>query len=659
MLSRYSNYWQPAHIFPLIEYIVPAPLNIASVSKRSATVFMSLDKIEWTLKRMFPEGYKDGTLYYVRGGCVALEVTMSPCGRLQMDAGWWISGNGEYGRDLISLYAVVNRSTYDLATTALFDALKSGQSDNVRLSGRLKQELHPLHKENYSAPVYGWPYREDVCYFRNSVGKIIATLTRLRTSSGENANVYMTLWRRNDCVHSQWAPIFPKTPIFYNRDVLESYPSDPVWISKEPFDGVERERNSDSWIYTALPNGPSDLLKVDLNFLEKRRIHLDLDHEALEHVLQLHKALSIELGCSVTYSYLNSGMCEFKGICQVASNAKIVVKGLRAEQESALKTQVLISGPGGRVHGSDFDRQMLLTPFLKEGYLVWLYAPEKSGKSWLATAIAHVVASGEGRIGNWSSEQKVDVLLVDGEMQPDELDNIIAQTIRGSRGDYRGPTFSVLCAKSQSSGVIDLTEELWQNEVEKNLKGKKLLILDNLQSVTRDGGARIDNLQPWLRRITQKGIAVIILDHSNAEGDLQGSIAKKRIADVVIKMTPVNDEGRSDNQVTISYEAGRSLFGKDAEPFGLKRLYGEGTVRYELADTFEDKQVQKIDERTQRMALVVFAKDDRKMTYAQIREAYNIARSTAQNLYSASCKLVGVDLEKFKQELQRLRSEKG
>lgn len=659
MLPTYSPSYQPSVYFRSNPYLIPSPADASSVYKRLAAQFYALKNLEETVRRILPGGYRRGDLYYVEGGFVALNFTWSPCGRYFLEPGYWMSTNGNYGKDIISLYAVVHNKDYETATTELFNALvDSNPNEQIRVTSGLQQELHPLHNQSGNVPFYGCPHQNDYCVINNLDGNPIATYTRFLTLNGEFAEICYTLLKDKNGPGTFWAPVCPNEPIFYNRDIMEKYAKAAVWISGKVFAAVDKERRYLDWIHTALPEGPSDILRAKLDFLRGRRVHIELDLKGLENALLIYKALREGLNCSVTFEFQNSGKCDFEGICKVAARHNILVKGLRAEQDKASEQEVLISGPGCQIHGSDIDRKMLLHPFMREGYLVWFYAPEKSGKSWKGVAIANTVATGRGAIGNWFPKQEAEGLLVDGENLPDELDNMIAQTIRGTGAEYHDPTFSVLCAKSQPGGLIDLTDEFWQNQIEKKLKGKKLLILDNLQSLTSDGGARIERLQPWLRRITQKGIAILVLDHSNAQGQLQGSIAKRRVADVVISMVPKNDEARREGKVTINYELGRNLYGKDAEPFTLKRVHGEGTVHYELLETSEEEQVQEVDERIQRMALVVFAKDDCEMTYSQIPEAYNIPRSTAQDLHSASQKLTGSDLEMFKQELQRLRSTK-
>ncbi|MDV7341591.1 AAA family ATPase [Terasakiella sp. A23] len=654
MLTTYTPSYQPTYYYRFNPYSVPLPANAASVYKRFAVRFYALQNLEKIVMRILPGGYRIGDLYYVEGGIIALNFTFSPCGGHYMEPGEWMSMNGNYGEEIISLYAVVHYKDYETATTELFNALvDTNPNEQIRVTSGFQQELYPLHNQSGNVPFYGWPHQNDYRVINNRDGNPIATVTWLHTSNGEIAEMYLTLLKDKNGPSTFWAPLFLKEPIFYNRDIMEKYTKAAVWISGKVFVAVERERRYLDWIHTALPEGPSDLLRAEISFLQGREIRMELDHAGLENVLKIHKVLSEEHNCSVTYTFENSGVHDFEGICKVASSRNVLVKGLRAEQDKASEQKVLISRPGDQIHGSDIDRKMLLNPFMKEGYLVWLYAPEKSGKSWLAASIAHVVATGKGSIGNWSPEQETGVLLVDGEMLPDELDNIIAQTIRGSGTEYRGPSFSVLCAKSQPAGVINLTDEFWQNEVEKCLKGKKLLILDNLQSLTPDGGARIEALQPWFRRITQKGIAILILDHSNAEGELQGSIAKKRVANVVISMAPKNGGAQRDGQVTIKYDRTRS---KNAEPFVLKRVHGEGTVHYELCHDSKTEEAEEIDPRIRKMALVFFAKNDCGMAYAKIEEQYGIPSSTAQNLFKASESLTGAGLVMFKRELERLRS---
>ena len=75
-------------------------------------------------------------------------------------------------------------------------------------------------------------------------------------------------------------------------------------------------------------------------------------------------------------------------------------------------------------------RELLLSPWLPQKGLAMIAAPRGIGKTHLALAIAHAVASGGGFLG-WKAQQPRKTLYVDGEMpavtMQDRLARIAAQ----------------------------------------------------------------------------------------------------------------------------------------------------------------------------------------------------------------------------------------
>lgn len=347
-------------------------------------------------------------------------------------------------------------------------------------------------------------------------------------------------------------------------------------------------------------------------------------------------------------------MISFDKLDEVAVRMGIEVLPL---QDDPQKTPTaVVSQAGEPIPGSDIIRKMLLAPIIREGYLVWMYAEPKAGKTWLGLAIAYAIASRNGMVGKWSSPDPHGVLLVDGEMLPDELSAWVNIVMRGAGDFSEAPPFARICGKAQPDGFIDLLEERWQQEIENQLHGKSLLILDNFQSLTDNGISRLRELQPWLRRITARRIAVLVLDHTNREGELQGSAAKLRTANLVIEMTHPDELAKRMGRVLIRFPFARTIHGAEAEPFILERRFsqdGSSMTFVEIAPS--NPPAPEKTERITRMAQVVFAKNDQGMTFNQIESLNGIRRSTAHDLLKGSQKLQGPKAAAFEAELQRLR----
>lgn len=638
-------------------YVSSAPIDQCDVHRRSSARLFTLNRLEEIAARIAPIGQRFGDVYRAGSLHVALDYTFSPEFGLPLSPGMWVYESGMYGADLTALFAQVHNVSYSDAAAAISDAFDDGrgESEQIRKLPRWEQDLHPLHDQTFDGLMSAGAHPADVCVFRNPAGQRIATVTRVRTISGEIGEIWNCLWRRSGGYRSTWAEIFPSKTFFLNADLMRQFPGNPIHVRLSPFDARDRTGPSSPWIFTALPSGPKSLLEVDLRQLNGRDVRVDLDGHGVEVLWRIDAALMSAGARSTAYTIpKRTGLyLSVNDAVSQAEAAGFVIRGRRSE--GVRERDIVISKPGEPIPGSEIQRKMLLSPWLKEGYLAWIYAPEKTGKSWLASAIAQVVASGHGTVGKWAPAQKAGVLLVDGEMLPDELDETVRLVSAGVAPDKIAPAFEVLCAKAQPSGVIDIETDEWQRQIEKRLAGKGLLILDNAQSLMGNGGLRLGEVQDWLRRICQRGIGVIVMDHTNADGELQGSITKRRIANVVISMKCDDDEARANGIAEITYESGRRLYGADREPFVLQRVHHEAAVTFEVLGVAEAKAVEvDIPDRLQKMAKVKYARDELGLSYRQIGGAFDIPASTASDLLKAFRELKGEDLKLVNAAMARL-----
>lgn len=641
--------------------IISPPSDPRDVYVRSAARLFSLNRLEEIAARIVPYGVRTGAIYRTSNLLIATDYCTDPWFGMHLAPGMWLYDTGLYGLDLPGLYAHVHSVSYSNAALAIFDARReTGENDSrqIRRLPQWSQNTNPLHVQFFDTIAPGNSPPTDVCIFRNAVGQAIATVTRTRTLSGEVASIWRCLWCRNGSYRSTWAEIFPSEAFFLNADLMRQLPINPIHVRLDPFDAKHRTGPNSPWIFTALPSGPISLLKADLSPLHGRDVRVDLDSSAVEVLWKIDAALMSAGVKSTAYTLPTRGDC-YQSVAEAAKQAEAGGFSIRGRRAEAIhEVDVVISNPGQPIPGSEIKREMLLGPWLKEGYLAWIYAPEKTGKSWIASAIAQVVASGRGSVGKWAPAKQAGVLLVDGEMLPDELEETIRLVAAGVGPDKIAPAFEVLCARSQPSGVIDIETEEWQLQIGKRLAGKRLLILDNAQSLMGNGGLRLGEVQSWFRQLCRSGIAVLVLDHTNADGELQGSIAKRRIANVVISMKCDGDEAKANGITEVTYEAVRRLHGPEAEPFTLQRIHHEAAVTFEVMGATEPlAEDSLIPERIQKMAKVKHARKNLNLSYRQIEEEFGIPASTASDLLKAFQGVKGEDLKLFKAAMAHLEAE--
>ncbi len=313
---------------------------------------------------------------------------------------------------------------------------------------------------------------------------------------------------------------------------------------------------------------------------------------------------------------------------------------------------------------------MILDPIIRGGYLVWLYAEPKIGKTWLALAITYAVSVKNGVVGKWRSPEPFAALYVDGEMLPDELKELIAMVMVGA-GDLSGRRpFSVMCAKGLPAGVLNLESEETQRVIETGIVGKSFLVLDNFQASQTTAPGALNKILPWLRRITRNGVAVLVLDHTNRDGDLQRSIRKERLANLVISLNYPAGAAKAEERIQVEFPQARRLHGADAEPFELRKVFTRKSFALELVnaslaeplvasglDTNATGRARKRQERVMSMAKVAFHRNHQKLSFPTIEKKHEIARATASDLLKAAAGLKGQEKAVFDAELERLVAE--
>ena len=202
--------------------------------------------------------------------------------------------------------------------------------------------------------------------------------------------------------------------------------------------------------------------------------------------------------------------------------------------------------------------QIILNPILKSGNLAMVYAKRGIGKSFFAISLAYAVATGR-KFLRWESENPAKVMYIDGEMPANILQERFARIAKGFNDDCDEYTKNIviISADLQETPSIDITNEDFQNFVERNLSDVKLIILDNLSTLTcvdeLDNKAWV-NIQDWLLKLRKKGVAVIIIHHAGKNGEQRGISRREDILDCVMKISALNKKPTNKEDDDVDYE---------------------------------------------------------------------------------------------------------
>jgi len=193
-------------------------------------------------------------------------------------------------------------------------------------------------------------------------------------------------------------------------------------------------------------------------------------------------------------------------------------------------------------------RPRLLGNFFHEGDLGFIYAPRGGGKTWLAMMMAAARAKNEA-LGEWSAGERLSrVMYVDGEMHSADTQSrcralgLREEELIWLHGDLlfeKSEATLNLGIAAQQAAITNLCVELKIGE----------LYLDNLSSLIRglkenDSDDWRELLLPWLLDLRRRKITVVVVHHAGRNGLMRGTSQREDQANWIIKLDPVNEEGR-------------------------------------------------------------------------------------------------------------------
>lgn len=216
-------------------------------------------------------------------------------------------------------------------------------------------------------------------------------------------------------------------------------------------------------------------------------------------------------------------------------------------------------GPPRRVSELD-DRPLALPPTAREflelefppiepllgpistQQLIMLYAPPGAGKTMFALALAHALAAGRDFLG-WTSSRPSRVLYVDGEMAGEEMQS---RLVNAGLEELRVANLANWAAE-EGYEPLNLCDAAGRDVVNVWVEAtdSEVVVLDNLMSLASIDGMSMSSDEFWqpLRRFTTElrasGKTIIVVDHTNAAGEIFGTKTKLWHANLAMKLIPM------------------------------------------------------------------------------------------------------------------------
>jgi AAA domain/Homeodomain-like domain len=178
------------------------------------------------------------------------------------------------------------------------------------------------------------------------------------------------------------------------------------------------------------------------------------------------------------------------------------------------------------------ERKQYLCPFATDSSIGVGVGHRGIGKTFVALGMLDAMSRGSS-FGPWKCKQSVPLLLLDGEMPPQDI--IERSSGMGINDQRANPFYIYSDAWATQNGLkrANLTDATWRDEIKQLLKSRdiKFWVIDNLASLTpgidENSKQDWDPINQWLIDLRFSGIATLMLHHTNKEGHQRGTSARE------------------------------------------------------------------------------------------------------------------------------------
>ncbi len=279
-------------------------------------------------------------------------------------------------------------------------------------------------------------------------------------------------------------------------------------------------------------------------------------------------------------------------------------------------------------------REVLVSPWLRSGESVLLWAPTGVGKTMLVNTLALAVAGG-GKVAGWGADKPRKVLLVDGEMHIEDLKDrmvLLGDAVEGIDMEAARGNLVILSRQDQGPDTKfpNLADEAGQEAIMERIRkmGVKLVILDNFSTLAEvadeNEAAAMNPILAFLMRLKQAGVACILVHHSGKSGEsYRGSSKLATTFEVIIGLKRLEghevDHGAAFEVEWTKYRGKPNAATRNAE---MRLESGEGGVQWNVKPTSHSEM----------MLLVEAVQSGRYRTQAEMATALGLSGSMVTRL---------------------------
>ena len=191
----------------------------------------------------------------------------------------------------------------------------------------------------------------------------------------------------------------------------------------------------------------------------------------------------------------------------------------------------------------------------------------------------------------WCIQKPVGVLYVDGEMPlSDYRERVSNFTDEVPEGSFITLSHQSFYEKHEKD--LDITCPQMQEAMIRLMDSKtelRLIIFDNLSSLAKIREDKSDDWRekclPFLIVCRRRGVAVVLIHHTNKSGEQRGTGAREDHLDTSILLKPVASDDNDGAYFQVNFTKSRGVYGEEIEPFNAKLVKNlKGFLNWEIED---------------------------------------------------------------------------
>ncbi len=503
--------------------------------------------------------------------------------------------------DIIACYAEIKEKSYKNSINDIYTHItkhKENYSLSQENSSKLAQEMNPIKLTSLlSADVLAIePWLEDISRYdyKNESDNLVGINFVYTNNENESVSIFYAYWRHSNSEKLFFLPHRPEKAMVYNLQDISLHPRIYVASNEKVVHEFREKFNPHKHAIISISPSIANITEVDFSLFSGKTLIFDykenhyeeawvkeLSRLAKQHavIIEFHY-ITLEVHSPYPPSFIPKGVINIE---KMLERKEVLIE---SDENAIIMEDSGFSLAGQNFIGHDRQREILLEPLIESGTTVWIYGAEKTGKTMFGLTLAYILSREGKTLGPWRCVAQRKVLYIDGEMAGDKMNKLTRKVMNayGEPSSAEKP-FDAFSFCEDPKHYDTILDDDWLQTYNEKLIQYDVIIFDNYKSIY-DNNRSAKPFLAFLKKLRNKGITCIVLDHTNAEGGIQGDSSKARDIDLALKIQKASSS--SDDHILIVPERDRHGVAVGVDSWTFKRVITDDSLKFEYFNAIEE-----------------------------------------------------------------------